>query len=987
MTFSVFANGQRCLRKIFSELHKEGYNLYGAVNVVDLLYSRIGSFELNWNDPEEVDKILNENICKNHFKELLIEFESDRSGHARVNRFCKAHWSLILHKLGQTKPEPVEKIENEEEKVEPPGEEMADDVIDIPDPIDDEEYMPDQTLDSEIDRETIETVNKFGNLIDVQRIITQKTYNELSNVAKRLKVASGRKILHFFAAIMGPGSEEEFGSKICSIYQKKQQPEKQHVGVIIEAVAEQYQRAPDKITKQIILGPLAATCSFSEVKQKIPGLSYFFPDCMVILPYGGTSVIMSNGQKLDVAANMRMQSHMQIIRMFLKKMEEEGRTKVLPKSTMLAILNHCHAKKSKELTCVDYYLAAALDGFNELIKIVDYWLTIEEITVEESKKLKNGLKVGQEYLQTDFGMQLKKQNEVISHCIQHALNDPENDEFTTECEEHVTFCPKCESLTKLLNAMKHRIEKMVSYSDDDSTEEKYDMEFQEIEIHYAVFNILELRSHIVRSKISEMERANDLKELDETKAYITLDYAHKLLPTKYRETQKDFFGKEGMSNHITHVQTVEDGESAELSFVHIIQENKQDSTAVIAIILDVLKILKEKGITSVILRSDNAGCYHSKEIILSLAQLSEESGVKITKFSFSEPQNGKGNSDRISALVKNKVRRYVRTGKNVCDEYEFFDALVETPGISYATISVATVIRVEKQTIPTTALRGIASFYVFIPKENGILVHRAANIGKGKLFKYNKSNNKKLLKIPSLKKEKEKTFGKIINEDQWRSGKTRNKAKPAAEECEIFDCPNEGCDETFSSYGDYMRHIVFSGHGIVNPLNSERSVENTLTDETTPEKGWAHRKTKKLPEITKHATEYVRNKFNEGALDKAKKWKPKAVAAAMKVAKDENKKPLFKPNEILFAEQIQQLFSKFAALQKQPTKISTTKKRKACQEIESNLEKEGEDLESCVKIDQITRDNRQINVITRARRLEMANDIDASSQSVYEMST
>uniref|UniRef100_A0A914QML5 C2H2-type domain-containing protein n=1 Tax=Panagrolaimus davidi TaxID=227884 RepID=A0A914QML5_9BILA len=690
-------------------------------------------------------------------------------------------------------------------------------------------------------------------------------------------------------------------------------------------------------------------------------------------------------------------------------MEEEGRTKVLPKSTMLAILNHCHAKKSKELTCVDYYLAAALDGFNELIRIVDHWLTTEEITVEESKNLKNGLKAGQEYLQTNFGMQLKTHNEVISHCIHHALNDPENDEFTTECDEHLSFCPKCEALTKLLNDMKHRIEKMVSNCDE-SIEEKYDMEFQEIEVHYAVFNILELKSHIVRSKISEMERAIDLSELDETKAYITLDYAHKLLPTKYRETQKDFFGKEGMSNHITHVQTVEDGESAELSFVHIIKENKQDSTAVIAIIVDVLKILKEKGITSVILRSDNAGCYHSKEVILSLAQISEQSGVKIAKFSFSEPQNGKGNSDRISALVKNKVRRYVRTGKNVCDEYEFFDALTETPGISYTTISVATVTRVEKQTIPTTALRGIASYYLFIPKENGIMVHRAANIGNGKLFKYNKSINKKLLQIPSLQKEKEKSFGKINNEDKWRSGKTRNKAKPTEEECQIFDCPNEGCDETFSSYGDYMRHIVFSGHGkvnrmrdfaaivyqesvkqqkpvtynIVQALNSERNVENTLTDETTPEKGWAHRKSKKLPDITKKATEYVRTKFNEGAVDKAKKWKPKAVAAAMKVAKDGDKKPLFKPNEILFAEQIQQLFSKFAALQKKSTNISKANKRKACEELESTLEKEEDDLE-CEKMDQITRDNRQINVITRARRQEMANQIDAASQSVYEM--
>lgn len=43
-------------------------------------------------------------------------------------------------------------------------------------------------------------------------------------------------------------------------------------------------------------------------------------------------------------------------------MEEEGRKdEILPLSTMYAILEHCHAAKSKELTCVDYFLAAALD--------------------------------------------------------------------------------------------------------------------------------------------------------------------------------------------------------------------------------------------------------------------------------------------------------------------------------------------------------------------------------------------------------------------------------------------------------------------------------------------------------------------------------------------------------------------------------------------------------------------------------------------------
>uniref|UniRef100_A0AC34G6B5 Uncharacterized protein n=1 Tax=Panagrolaimus sp. ES5 TaxID=591445 RepID=A0AC34G6B5_9BILA len=139
----------------------------------------------------------------------------------------------------------------------------------------DETYEPDQSLDPEIDKEKIEAVNNLGKHIGAQRIITQGSYIDLSDFAKRLKISAGRQVLKFFVAIMGPGAEEEFGAKVCSIYQPKNQAEMKPVGNMLEAIAEQYERAPDKRMKRIILGPVAATCSYREVVKKIPGLSYF----------------------------------------------------------------------------------------------------------------------------------------------------------------------------------------------------------------------------------------------------------------------------------------------------------------------------------------------------------------------------------------------------------------------------------------------------------------------------------------------------------------------------------------------------------------------------------------------------------------------------------------------------------------------------------------------------------------------------------------
>jgi hypothetical protein len=358
-------------------------------------------------------------------------------------------------------------------------------------------------------------------------------------------------------------------------------------------------------------------------------------------------------------------------------------------------------------------------------------------------------------------------------------------------------------------------------------------------------------------------------------------------------------------------------------------------------------------------------------------------------------------------LAKNKGRRFVSEGNNIDDEKGLYNALEAEPGISYTTIILATVKRSD-QMIKTTALKGIASYYVFTPQEDGILVHRAANIGAGRFFQYNKANVK-LTKIPYLEKSKEKTFGKIDNEDLWKKGKKRNKADASGEECHIFDCHYEHCDFTSSSYAEYMKHIVFSKHGkvnlmrdysaiiyqdavkqkkpdmtnIVQAIQSERNVDNILDDKTAPEKGWAHRKPKKLPKITKKAEEYVRNKFNEGLLAKAKKWKPKDLANAMKKAK-EGSKSLFKPSEILFAEQIQQLFSKFAAEQKKAPKKPRKKKQKttehSCEKQLSELETEGENLEACM--DEDTRQNRQTNIVTRARRLELEQETEESIQNL-----
>ena len=79
-------------------------------------------------------------------------------------------------------------------------------------------------------------------------------------------------------------------------------------------------------------------------------------------------------------------------------------------------------------------------------------------------------------------------------------------------------------------------------------------------------------------------------------------------------------------------------------FVHVFDQCAQDSDLVVAIICDILLTLKanDPSIEQACIRSDNAGCYHSANTILSMPLISKKTGVAIRRMDFADPQGGKG---------------------------------------------------------------------------------------------------------------------------------------------------------------------------------------------------------------------------------------------------------------------------------------------------------------------------------------------------------
>lgn len=180
----------------------------------------------------------------------------------------------------------------------------------------------------------------------------------------------------------------------------------------------------------------------------------------------------------------------------------------------------------------------------------------------------------------------------------------------------------------------------------------------------------------------------------------------KWLPAQYREHQRNFFGKAGISWHLAHVvrrvtlspsstsasSTSTSSSSTSSSpptfehrtLCHVFDSCTQDGPCVISILQHTISQLKKTmpNLNRVYLRSDNAGCYHGAATLLAVRPLYESTGVLVCRIDFSEPQAGKGPCDRSAATIKGTVRRHMNERHDCTNSTEFVTAASSTRHLS-----------------------------------------------------------------------------------------------------------------------------------------------------------------------------------------------------------------------------------------------------------------------------------------------------------------
>ncbi|EFP05927.1 hypothetical protein CRE_04967 [Caenorhabditis remanei] len=473
-----------------------------------------------------------------------------------------------------------------------------------------------------------ESFSQFAMLAGETKVCTVKPWNQLKHLTQEKKARTARNLFLTMLGIMVPDDTEEF---------KKLVERKTFVGkqwstgssasfeAVMEQLAVQFFAAECRRSRLLVLSFVTNSVSYLEMVKYIPHLSRYMyesskifgrrkrsenavkerqlvrydhkkvqafidfitsPTVMIGLPYGVRNVKLSDGTKMEIPNSIRQQSATEVIEMWKNVcMDNDQPDLLLSVSTMYKILEACVATKRESTTCVDYFIAYGMQGFEDMHRVVDGWLA-EELFSQSLTQLKTALFEVAQYYRTDYRLHIKSQSRVADHCASFALSDPSDKRLSSPCSSdphkhsHDLKCDRCQHVNSTLEKLRDYAEEFLLDSRealktaDESTKQNIQAILERREddkkvIERSIAYVHEMKKHLLRAAFTSQEREKIISGLKDNEALVTLDFAQKFLPKFHRELQSQYYGKKGVSYHISHVVAKIGDRLVQHSFVHV----------------------------------------------------------------------------------------------------------------------------------------------------------------------------------------------------------------------------------------------------------------------------------------------------------------------------------------------------------------------------------------------------------------------------------
>ena len=300
----------------------------------------------------------------------------------------------------------------------------------------------------------------------------------------------------------------------------------------------------------------------------------------------------------------------------------------------------------------------------------------------------------------------------------------------------------------------------------------------------------------------------------------------KFLPRKYRESQTDWFGRRGISWHLTVATRLMalDQDLEMMTFSHVFQSCNQDSPAVQAIMTDVIGKLKKvmPTLRTVYYGQDNAGCYRSGGTIIFAIQAGKSHGVTVERLDFSDPQGDKGARDRKAATVKAHIRVHLNEGHDVETASQMVEAMQSSGDVPGLTVPLC------DRVVPPSPeghvkLDGVSTVANVEYGNTYIRVWKAYGIGPRKKIPLSKINipvNFQIALLSAVSPDQElcDQFSAVKSRKATSSipfKSAREDPPPASlssESSELYACPEEGCTKSYQRFSALQRHLDCGKH-------------------------------------------------------------------------------------------------------------------------------------------------------------------------------
>lgn len=354
---------------------------------------------------------------------------------------------------------------------------------------------------------------------------------------------------------------------------------------------------------------------------------YFYQD----VSYGTRTLKLDSGEQLIMPNVVRTVARSTTIAQYFRHCHEEG-FEPLGRSTLFQILKVREASQRKSLQGLDNIAASGADSFDALNKIVDD-LEQSGSRPEWCETTRKELKEGKRYLKTEYRAHCREnESPCPDHCRRYALSDPQSTDFQASCNhEHCAQCHQCETLKNAMMSILSEIEspEISLYGNEQKEDLLYDAK-------QAQDMVLQWKAHILRAENQDQAKQNVLKSLQSDSILVLMDWAMKFNQMRYREKQAEWYGKRGISWHVSCIiSKPEEGHDLEIvSYVHLLNSCAQDWYAVCAILTHLLTTVKAVPpyVNTAYLRSDGAGCYHNNNLIAAVSDIGKHVGIRVLRY-------------------------------------------------------------------------------------------------------------------------------------------------------------------------------------------------------------------------------------------------------------------------------------------------------------------------------------------------------------------